>query len=66
MKETNVLFNNTLHTFYLWSFGVGPLILAARVLLYASSHRQDSTYHNLLYTSCGSLAGMSNSSMGPL
>ena len=26
--------------------------LAARVLLYAPSHRQDSTYHGLCYTSC--------------
>ena len=34
--------------------------LAARVLLYASSHRQDNTYHNLCYTSCGALAGCKN------
>ena len=39
--------------------------LAARVLLYASSHRQDNTYHSLCYTSCGALAGMRNSSIGP-
>ena len=39
--------------------------LAARVLLYASSHRQDNTYHGLCYTSRGALAGMRNSSMGP-
>ena len=39
--------------------------LAARVLLYAPSHRQDSTYHSLCYTSRGALAGMWNSSMGP-
>ena len=39
--------------------------LAARVLLYAPSHRQDSTYHSLCYTSCGALAGTRNSSMGP-
>ena len=31
--------------------------LASRVLLYAPSHRQDSTYHGLCYTSCGALAG---------
>ena len=37
--------------------------LAARVLLYAPSHRQDSTYHNLCYTSRGALAGMRNSSV---
>ena len=39
--------------------------LAARVLLYAPSHRQDNTYHGLCYTSCGALAGTRNSSMGP-
>ena len=39
--------------------------LTARVLLYAPSHRQDSTYHGLCYTSRGALAGMRNSSMGP-
>ena len=38
--------------------------LTARVLLYAPSHRQDSTYHGLCYTSRGALAGMRNSSMG--
>ena len=31
--------------------------LAARVLLYASSHRQDNTYQGLCYTSRGTLAG---------
>ena len=39
--------------------------LTARVLLYAPSHRQDSTYHSLCYTSRGALAGMRYSSMGP-
>ena len=39
--------------------------LAASVLLYAPSHRQDSTYHGLCYTSRGALAGTRNSSMGP-
>ena len=39
--------------------------LAARVLLYAPSHRQDNTYHGLCYTSHGALAGTRNSSMGP-
>ena len=38
--------------------------LTARVLLYASSHRQDDTYHGLCYTSRGALAGTRNSSMG--
>ena len=40
--------------------------LAARVLLYASSHKQDNTHHSLCYTSCGALSGMRNRSMGPL
>ena len=39
--------------------------LAISVLLYASSHRQDNTYHGLYYTSRGALAGTRNSSMGP-
>ena len=34
--------------------------VTARVLLYAPSHRQDSTYHILCYTSRGPLAGMRN------
>ena len=33
------------------------LRLAARVLLYAPSHRQGSTYHDLCYTSRGALVG---------
>ena len=39
--------------------------VAAKYLLYVPSHRQDSTYHSLCYTSCGALAGMRNSLMGP-
>ena len=39
--------------------------LTARILLYAPSHRQDNTYHDLCYTSRGALAGTRNSSMGP-
>ena len=38
--------------------------LTARVLLYAPSHRQDITYHDLCYTSHGALAGTRNGSMG--
>ena len=45
--------------------GTGSFRLAARVILYASSHRQDNTYHGLCYTSRGALAGTRNSSMGP-
>ena len=39
--------------------------LAARVLLYAPSHRQTNAYHSLCYTSREVLAGTRNSSMGP-
>ena len=38
--------------------------LTPRVLLYAPSHRQDSTYHGLCYTSRGELGGTRNNSMG--
>ena len=71
IQERNVLFNNTLNTFYLWLYGVGHMVkdhsdsgrkpvaattwathqLAARSLLYAPSHRLDSTYDSLCYTS---------------
>ena len=44
---------------------IGYSFRLTRVLLYAPSHRQDSTYHSLCYTSCGALAGTRNSSMGP-
>ena len=78
-KEGNVLFNDSLNTFYLRLYGVTHMVkdiqiervetrcsfqLAARVLLYASSHRQDNTYHSLCYTRRGALAGTRNSSMG--
>ena len=63
-KEGNVLFNDALNTFYLQLYGVGHMVkdhsdsekgtrcrhmgysflLTARVILYAPSHRQDSTY----------------------
>ena len=36
-------------------------LLAARVLLYAPSHRQDSTHHGLCYTIRGALALRRNS-----
>ena len=39
--------------------------LAARVILYASSHRQNNTYHGLCYTSRWALAGTRNSSIIP-
>ena len=39
--------------------------LTARNLLYAPSHRQDTTYHGLCYTNCGALNETRNSSMGP-
>ena len=37
------------------------LLLAASGLLYAPSHRQDSTYHGICYTNHGALAAMKNS-----
>ena len=40
--------------------------LAAKVILYASSHTQDDTYRGLYYNSRGALAGTRNSSMRPL
>ena len=74
-KEGNVLFNDALNTFCLRLYGVGHIVkdhsdserLTARVLLYAPSHRQDSTYNGLCYTSRGALAGAGtrNSSVGP-
>ena len=44
---------------------IGYSFRLARVLLYAKSNKQDSTCHDLCYTSRGALAGMRNSSMGP-
>ena len=37
--------------------------LEARVILHASSHIQNDTYHGLCYTSRGALAGARNSSV---
>ena len=37
--------------------------LTTRVVLYAPSHRQDSTYHGICYTSRGALVGKRNSPM---
>ena len=61
-KEGNVLFNDALNTFYLRLYGVRHMVkdlsethclhigysfrLTARVILYAPSHRQDSTGWN--------------------
>ena len=39
--------------------------ISSKGSLYASSHRQDNTYHGLCYTSSGALAGKRISSMGP-
>ena len=74
IEGRNVLFNDTLNTFYLRLYGVGHMVkdhsdsymgysfrLAARVLLYAPSRRQDSTYHSLFNTSRSALAGTRNS-----
>ena len=71
-KEGIVLFNDTLNTLYygymasdIWLRTIlivrketrYSFQLAARVLLYAPSHRQDNIYHGLCYTSRGALAG---------
>ena len=58
-KEGNVLFNDALITFYLRLYGVRPMVkdtgyrhmdysyrLAARVLLYASSHILNNIYQS--------------------
>ena len=76
-KEKNVLFNDTLNTFYLWLYTIRHRVknysdshkgnsllpgycfcLAARVLLYTPSHREDSTYHCFCFTSRGTLPWM--------
>ena len=79
-KEGNVLFNDALNTFYLRLYGVRHMVkdhsdskrgnpLQPHGLLFSinskGSHRQDSTYHGLCYTSRGALAGTRNSLMGP-
>ena len=43
-KEGNILFNDALNTFYLRLYDVTHIV---KVFLYASSHRQDNTYHGL-------------------
>ena len=67
----NVLYNDALNTFYLRLYGVrhmvkdhsGPHELLFPIssngyfILYAPSHRQDSTFYGLCYTSRGALAG---------
>ena len=75
-QEGNVWFNDAFNTFYLWCqrYGKGPLReetrwshmgysfrVAARVILYASSHRQDNTKYSLCYTSHGAPTGTSPS-----
>ena len=67
-KEGNILFMVIWHQTY----GKGPLsqwerkpAAITRLLLYASSHRQNNIYHGLCYSSHIALAGMRNSSMGP-
>ena len=73
-RKGNVLFNDTLNTLYLRLYGIGQIArketcchmgysfwLAARGLLYAPSHRQDSTHHSLCYTSRGALASFRSS-----
>ena len=71
-EEENVLFNDALNTYYLRLYGIGHMVKDHSdsergnplpphgllfPILYASSHRQDNTYHSLCYTSRGALAG---------
>ena len=65
-------FNDALNTFYSDSERGNPLQphrllfpISSNGFLYASSHRQDNTYHGLCYASRGALAGKRNSSMCP-
>ena len=75
-KEGNILFNDTLNTFYLQLYGVrhmvkdhsdskrgNPLLPHGLHFLISSKgyHRQDNTKHGFCYTSRGVLAGMRNS-----
>ena len=62
MNEGNVLFNNALNILYCIRHMVKDhrdsqienyFQLATRDVLYALSHRQDSTYQGLSYTGCG-------------
>ena len=66
--ERNVLFNDGYMVSDIWLRTIlivrKETWLTARVLLDASSHRQDSTYHGLCYTSRGALDGTRNSSVG--
>ena len=69
-KEGNVLFNDSLNTFYLRLYSERGNPLPPHGLLFpissqGSSHKQDNTYHSLCYTNRGSLAGTRNSSMDP-
>ena len=68
MRERNVLFNNTLNTFYLRLYGVTHMVkdhsdsekgnpLPPHRQGFFYMHRQDNTYHGLCYTSRGALAG---------
>ena len=71
-KEGNVLFKDTLNTFYQQLYGIGHMVknhsdtergnplLTIHWLLFPISRQsnwQDSTYNSLCYTSCGALAG---------
>ena len=71
------LFNDVLNTFLIRLYGFRHMVndhsdsepaaatfpLIAKVLLYAPSNREDSTYHGISHTSRGALAGTRNSGM---
>ena len=54
--EGSVLFNDALNTFYLRLYGVRHMV--------KNHSNSEITYHDLCYTSRGTLAGTRNSSMG--
>ena len=60
LMTTEIMRGNPLVRFLTCSFW-----LAAWNILYAQSHRQDSTYHGLGYISCIALTGTRNSFMSP-
>ena len=71
-RKENVFFNDGHNTFYLRLYGIGHMVKdhsdskrGNHIGYSFQSQRQDSTNHNLCYTSCGALAGTRNSSMGP-
>ena len=69
MKEGNVLFNDTLNTFYLRLYGVGHMVKDHSDSERGNPlppHVQLFPFSSICYTSRGALAGTRNGSMGHL